>query len=470
MTAGVIDAVHAGSFPGERAEEVLTQTRDGERIDIRVFALDRAAAIAVVDHLRRHHRDVLSPRPIASIVEALDEVGRLWRDSTSTYRREAERLLPTTTGLSPEMVAELLNTMFAGYEAAAFEELLKGELTNPLYLDGFQPAGPTRWCRARGPEVVAHVFGGIDPGLPAIGMTYALLAKSCSMGKVKSAEPFFPALFARSVAEVDPELGAGIVIAWWKGGDAAVEGEVFNRSDAILAFGMDSTVQGIRSKANSRVRVLARGLKMGVALVDREADAACAAGLAYDVVLADQLSCLSPQVVYVEGSHADAAGFGHAIGDGLRELSERLPRGAVEMATRAQLTGYRHTYEFRQMREPDKVELIVPGRTLDWMVIVDHASELRPGPGNRVIRVCPVDSLREATDRLRDERGTVSTVGVGGGVARRADVIEALAAAGVSRVCPIGKMGAPLISWHHDGYSPLRDLVAWTDLETGAAG
>jgi len=40
-----------------------------------------------------------------------------------------------------------------------------------------------------------------------------------------------------------------------------------------------------------------------------------------------------------------------------------------------------------------------------------------------------------------------------------------LAKMGVHRVCPIGQMQRPPLSWHHDGGRPnLGDLVSWTDL------
>jgi hypothetical protein len=39
-----------------------------------------------------------------------------------------------------------------------------------------------------------------------------------------------------------------------------------------------------------------------------------------------------------------------------------------------------------------------------------------------------------------------------------------LARMGVHRVCPIGQMQRPPLSWHHDGRPNLADLVNWTDL------
>ena len=47
----------------------------------------------------------------------------------------------------------------------------------------------------------------------------------------------------------------------------------------------------------------------------------------------------------------------------------------------------------------------------------------------------------------------------------RAAFAGELARMGVHRVCPIGQMQRPPLSWHHDGRPNLADLVQWTDFE-----
>ena len=45
--------------------------------------------------------------------------------------------------------------------------------------------------------------------------------------------------------------------------------------------------------------------------------------------------------------------------------------------------------------------------------------------------------------------------------------MEDMARLGVSRIAPMEKVPWPPSWWHHDGSGPLRDLVRWTDLESG---
>ena len=62
-------------------------------------------------------------------------------------------------------------------------------------------------------------------------------------------------------------------------------------------------------------------------------------------------------------------------------------------------------------------------------------------------------------------RGQVSTVGL----AASGDKAELVAAEwarwGATRICAIGEMQKPRLTWRHDGRPSLGDLVTWTDWE-----
>ena len=45
------------------------------------------------------------------------------------------------------------------------------------------------------------------------------------------------------------------------------------------------------------------------------------------------------------------------------------------------------------------------------------------------------------------------------------EVAAQLARWGVSRVCSLGRMQLPPLTWRHDGRPALGDLVTWTDFE-----
>jgi hypothetical protein len=49
---------------------------------------------------------------------------------------------------------------------------------------------------------------------------------------------------------------------------------------------------------------------------------------------------------------------------------------------------------------------------------------------------------------------------------RLVDLGELLGRAGVSRICPIGTMQTPPLSWRHGGRPRIADLVRWVGVET----
>jgi len=45
------------------------------------------------------------------------------------------------------------------------------------------------------------------------------------------------------------------------------------------------------------------------------------------------------------------------------------------------------------------------------------------------------------------------------------EIATQLARWGATRICPLGQMQNPPLTWRHDGRPALGDLVTWTDFE-----
>ena len=85
----------------------------------------------------------------------------------------------------------------------------------------------------------------------------------------------------------------------------------------------------------------------------------------------------------------------------------------------------------------------------------------------RFIYVKGVTDLKEvlqSADPVRDKTSTV-------GVAAPEDKIQAVSLElgrwGATRVCRLGSMQTPPLTWRHDGRPALGDLVRWVDWEQG---
>ena len=84
---------------------------------------------------------------------------------------------------------------------------------------------------------------------------------------------------------------------------------------------------------------------------------------------------------------------------------------------------------------------------------------------NRFIHVKPASDLEEALRQAERVRCQVSTVGLAATPDQAASMAQSLARWGVSRICSLGSMQNPPLTWRHDGRPALADLVRWTDWE-----
>src|SRR5678816_595916 len=107
---------------------------------------------------------------------------------------------------------------------------------------------------ATGPELVAHVTAGNVPNPALSSMALGLLTRSAQFVKCASGASFLPRLFAHSLYEIEPKLGACIEVAEWRGGDAPLEAALYAEADCVTATGNDETLAAIRQRLPSKTR------------------------------------------------------------------------------------------------------------------------------------------------------------------------------------------------------------------------
>ena len=94
-------------------------------------------------------------------------------------------------------------------------------------------------------------------------------------------------------------------------------------------------------------------------------------------------------------------------------------------------------------------------------LVIRSEEQVEFHPDGRVVNVVPVASLADA---VRHANVATQTVGIYP-AARKAELRDALAAAGVQRVVELGKAGAFEIGIPHDGFFPLQRFVRWVNDE-----
>jgi len=375
--------------------------------------------VRAVDAAREASRHV-ARRPRAEVAAALAAAAVRWR-SNAALRAE----LPAIARLSPAVVDAGLDIAAQTLDADRMVALAERELA------GTSPQRP--W-------LVAHVLASNVPALALPAIVLGCLAGAAVLVKSGRADPCSAPAFRRALAAQDAELASTVVTTYWPGGDEERERTILGRADVVVATGQDATVASLMRRLGDRV--IAHGERSSIVAVRPEsaADAdALAARLAADVALHDQRGCLSPHAVYVDG---DARRFAERVAAALDEVAGRLPPGPLDVEERAA-----HRAAVAEAEWTGATAIGGAGGT----VLVSQDRRPTTFPGRRTVWILPFASIPDLI-----APGAVECVGVAG---VRPD-IERLRRLGVARVCAIGRMQRPGLSWPRGQRAPLRTLLA----------
>ncbi|MHB8519488.1 MAG: acyl-CoA reductase [Limisphaerales bacterium] len=424
--------------------------------------------------LKRNRQQYLAERSTSSMIEVLSETTRNWLKPDDRFRQLALDLGPEATGFSRVTLANGLDTFFKQLTPENLRALLAQELGHSQHLDAMTAtaADPKaqRAALARGPELLVHITSGQLPAPALMSMVLGLLARSAQFIKCASGASLIPRLFGQSLYAAEPKLAACLEIAEWRGGHPDLEPVLFEQANCVTATGSDETLAAIRQRLPARLRFLGYGHRVSFGYVTNNALAGAkaqrVAGQAVsDIVAWNQLGCLSPHVMYVEhGAHGSAEEFAEFLALELAKREEVEPRGPVSVEAAALIMTRRAFYEVRSAYSEETRHWFSPQGTA-WTVIYEADPLFQVSCLNRFIYVKRVTGLEEALKGAELVRDRMSTVGLAATDDQAEGIAVRLARWGVTRVCPIGQMQNPPLTWRHDGRPSLGDLVTWTDWE-----
>jgi hypothetical protein len=381
----------------------------------------------------------------------LGAVAESWLDPRTSHRRDADRLLPASTGYAPAMVGEALDRLFASLRAEHLAELLAAEQ------DVFQ---------RRRPRLVLTIGAGTVFPPSIAGATLALLLGAAVLVKPASATPLLPILWARSLASLAPDLARRLAVLPWPRARDDLTHAALGAADTVLAYGDDASMAALRSAVPPAVRLAAHGHRVSSAILGGPAlrgDARrLAAGLARDVSIYDQEGCLSPHTVFVEENPGcSARDFAELLAVELAELARVWPRAPLAPATASSLHQFLLTAEL----EGGEVR---GGMTSGFAVVLDRRSRFEFSPLARTVIVSPVRSIPTAIAALAPVADQLQAIGLAVAaedrlaLARGLGLYDRVSAdrdwAPRLRLCPVGTMQSPAITWAADGLRPLASL------------
>lgn len=358
-----------------------------------------------------------------------------------TTRDTAEHLAATARHF-PELLG--------GITARDLLDLVRAELGHEDALDDFQPYAGHR-ARAFGPRVILHIVSGNTPHAGLQSLLRGLLLKSHNLCKIPSGGLPEIARFRDALPE---PLRSRIEIS------SDLPGDWMDRTDAVIVFGSDETVEQCRLMSRANQRFVGHGHRVSFGAVLDDPGCESAPFAARDASLFDQRGCLSPQAFYVrETGTLTALAYAEALAREMDAFNRHKPRGAITPAEAAAIENFRGSYEFLAANDPHVRVWKSEGSTA-WTVICLHDAGFRASCLNRVVFVQPLPV--DPAPALAQVRPWLGTIGVWPATEENCRAMSHL---GATRVCAIGRMQSPPLAWHHDGWQTLAPLVRWVDIE-----
>ena len=424
--------------------------------------------------LKHNREQYLVSRSTASLVNLIAEVGDNWLNEAYPFRKFALEQGPKATGFSRGTLVMGLDGFFKQLTVDNLNALITQDLGHLKRLDEVTATSTeermSRAACALGPEFLVHIAAGNIPNPTLMSVVLGLLVRSAQVVKCASGTSFLPRLFAHSIYDTDRKVAACLEIAEWRGGTEGLEQVLFAEADCVTATGSDETVAALRGKLPVKVRLLSYGHRVSFGFIASGSLSGFNAKkivqrAATDVVAWDQLGCLSPHVIYVEhGGGVSAEQFAEMLGEELAKRDATEPRGVLPTEIAATIASRRAFYEVRAAHSHD-TRMWCSENSTAWTVVYEADPRFQASCLRRFIYVKGTPDLENALRGADDLRGKISTVGLAATEDKAEELAKKLARWGVTRVCPLGQMQNPPLTWRHDGRPALADLVTWVDWE-----
>lgn len=418
----------------------------------------------------------LQATPIDEIIDFLVELGERLEVDRSPLMRTAYDLALQ----AGELTAPVLRPIYESFPKWFARDLLERTVEQGIgrdYLDGWvaQPGTGGARVRAVGTRNM-HVIAGNVPVVAGTTVIRTALTKGDGLIKVPSNDPFTAMAIVRTMIEQDPEhpVTKHFAVAYWKGGDEAIEREIYrpSRIERLTAWGGTSSMRHIQQYLVPGIELIGMNPKISIAILGREAletaegRGEAAVGVALMAGRLNQTACSSARVVYVEcGTGDDDLERLEQLGNEIHAAFFRLPEFESSIPKRPlpaledELEALALDDDFYRVIGDAASAGVVVSRTEDPVEFADQLA-------NRVVNLVPVADIGQVTGWLSE-----ATQAVGVYPPRLQDALrDALVQNGVQIVKALRPSldgmtrddGSGTLALPHDGMEPMRRMVRWS--------
>lgn len=295
--------------------------------------------------------------------------------------------------------------------------------------------------------VLFHINPENAHGVAVYSMIEGLLCGNINLVKLPAGDMGITAFFLKELTELAPFLREYVYTFSVRSGDPAMKA-LAALADAIVVWGGDEAIRGVRALAGPNQKVIEWGHKISFAYVTKQgATDENLRALAGHVIETKQLLCSSCQGIYLEGMNEKEIGrFCRRLKGFLEEAAAENSAYDLAWEARAALNCHTCWLERRNIR-------VLRGKWVNLLYCRDRALEPSAGAGNLWVK-----SLErpDVIPTLKMAHGYLQTAGIACGAGEWECLRKLLIQAGVTNVRTAGGMSAFDGEDSHDGEYPLR--------------
>lgn len=305
--------------------------------------------------------------------------------------------------------------------------------------------------------LTGHVLAANTPLLGWSSILRSIIVGTPSIVKLSSRKPdVMSQLLMRLLESEYTEAASTVSLIMWERSNAPLLDCLLNSCETVAIYGNDETQRTITNRAPKATKLLHYGNRLSISIVDPEI---CSnsdyESIASDVLLADQLGCLSCKYIFVRSSGENLTQFSKVLSRQLSALSVKLPRLSRELEGRAEII------EQCQLASMSETHQAIVGRNADNAIVINHSKQLNFCSASRVVSVVPFESYRDLLPATRLLAGLVQ--GISTNAVAPVDFVQVRSVAialEASWLCKIGHLQRPPLYWPDDGIPAFASLTS----------
>jgi hypothetical protein len=408
--------------------------------------------------------------PFEEILDVLEALAHALDFDSNPYLQEAYEAAVVANPLPESILRVSYQVLPPLFEREAVRELAESQVGID-YLEGWVPRrlsdGRELRVRAFGSRTV-HIPAGNGGLVSAVTILRSVITRSDAIIKAPSNDPLTAVAIARTLGDVAPDhpITRHLAVAYWKGGDAAVEEKLYapEHVDKIVAWGGLASVKHVTRYIQPGLELIALDPKRSATIIGREAFAdeetlrQVAGRAACDIGVANQEGCANARVIYVlSGTDAEGIERANRLGALVYEALVNLPDN---VSTPPKVVNAELLEFVEASRLNDDWYRVIGGENREGAVIVsqfDEPVDYSAMLSGRIANSVPVDDIDTVTEAVN---AYTQTIGIYPESLKR-ELRDTLPLFGAQRLTSLGYACNVTVSMPQDAMEPIRRMCKW---------